>query len=154
MEDSVQTRKIKGDLISNKYVNVDGKNISIANDLLKISSLGLLDINDENLKQNEKADEVWATISNNNLERQSNIIIGDYKTRTLLIDSIVNFVVKYDIKGININFYNIDNVQAFNRFILELSPRLREIGVSTNVIITDKLNETDYVGIVDFITEK
>ena len=71
-----------------------------------------------------------------------------------MIDTIVNLAVKYNIKGINVNFSNIEDVQSFNRFIIELAPKLREIGITANVILTENLNETDYAGIVDYVIEK
>lgn len=154
MNDRLQTQKVKANLLQNVELTINNEKIKVINSLFEISSIGLLEINEELLNNAQGTGKIWATISNDNLVKQSNSIIQDYKSRTLLIDNIVNLVIKYDIKGININFNKLENIQAFNRFIIELAPRLREIGVSTNVILTENLNETDYAGIADFVIEK
>lgn len=154
MNDAVQTQKIKSDFSQNMELTINDNKIKVVNNLFNISSIGLLEINEEILNGAQQTSKIWATISNTNLNKQSNIIMQDYKTRTLLIDNIINLAVKYNIKGININFTKIENTQAFNRFLIELAPRLREIGITTNVILTENLNEIDYAGIVDFVIER
>ena len=154
MNNNLQTQKIKANLSQNVDLTINGEKIRVVNNLFGISSIGLLEINEEMLNNAQGINKIWVTISNSNLEKQSNSIIQDYKSRTLLIDNIVNLTIKYNIKGININFSNIENIQMFNRFIIELAPRLREIGVTANVVLTENLNETDYAGIVDFVIEK
>ena len=154
MNDSLQTQKIKANLSKNVELTIDEQKIKVINNLFGISSIGLLEVNEELLNNTQGTSKVWATISNGNLVKQSNSIIKDYKSRTLLIDNIVNLAVKYNIKGININFSKIENVHDFNRFVIELAPRLREIGITANIILTENLNETDYAGIVDYVIEK
>jgi len=154
MNDTLETKKITANLLNNINITINEENISIINDIFDISNIGMLEVNEENLNKVQNSAKVWTTISNKGLEKQSNKVIKDYKTRTLLIDNIVNLTIKYNIKGINIHFDSISETQAFNRFIIELAPRLREIGVSTNIILTEDLNESDYVGIVDFVIEK
>ena len=39
----------------------------------------------------------------------------------------------------------------FDRFIIELTPRLRELGITTNVILNNSFEETNIIGIVDFL---
>lgn len=154
MNDNLQTQKIKADLLKNVELTINNEKIKVLNNMFGISSIGLLEINEEVLNNIKTTSKIWATISNSNLVKQSNGIVKDYKTRTLLIDNIVNLAIKYNIKGINVNFNNIEDVQSFNRFVIELAPRLREIGISTNIILTENLNETDYAGIVDYVIEK
>ena len=153
MNDTLETKKITGNLLNDINITINEENISVINNIFDISKMGMLEVNEENLSKTQNSARVWTTISNKGLEKQSNIVIKDYKTRTLLIDNIVNLTIKYNIKGINIYFDSISETQAFNRFIIELAPRLREIGVSTNIILTENLNESDYVGIVDFVIE-
>jgi len=153
MNNTLQTQKIKVNLSQNLDLTINSDKVRVINNLFGISSIGMLEINEEMLNKAQEASNTWVTISNSKLEKQSNIILQDYKSRTLLIDNIVNLAIKYDIKGINISFSNINNIQAFNRFVIELAPRLREIGISANVILTENLNETDYAGIVDFVIE-
>jgi len=154
MNDTLETKKITANLLNNINITINEENISIINDIFDISNIGMLEVNEENLNKVQNSAKVWTTISNKGIKKQSNKVIKDYKTRTLLIDNIVNLTIKYNIKGINIHFDSISETQAFNRFIIELAPRLREIGVSTNIILTEDLNESDYVGIVDFVIEK
>ena len=71
---------------------------------------------------------IWATISNKGLEKQTNEIIKNYKTRTDLIDTLVNYISKYRVRGINIDFQDVVQQDGFARFIIELTPRLRELG--------------------------
>lgn len=94
---------------------------------------------------------VWATISNSNLEKYTNSLIEHYKTRTELIDKIVSFVSKYRVKGINIDFRNVTNNNNFDRFIIELTPRLRELGITTNVILNNSFKEGNIIGVVDYL---
>lgn len=82
-------------------------------------------------------------------------MINNYKTRTELINTITNFVSKYRVRGINIDFQKVDNKNSFDRFIIELTPRLRELGITTNVILNNSFEEKNLVGVVDYlISEK
>lgn len=94
---------------------------------------------------------IWATVSNKGLEKQTGTLISDYVKRTELINTIVNFISKYKVAGINIDFNKVENNEDFNRFIIELTPRLREIGITTNIILNDSFNESGIVGIVDYL---
>ena len=87
--------------------------------------------------------EVWAMVANNNTNRQKmdefSEWIRDYKKRKNMIDQIVNYVEKYDLDGINIDFENIymADKDYLSRFIIELKPRLEEIGVILSVDVTE-----------------
>ena len=59
------------------------------------------------------------------------------------------------VRGINLDFQNVTSQKNFERFIIELTPRLRELGITTNVILNNSFEETNLVGVVDYlITEK
>lgn len=121
--------------------------------LFNISSNGVIESTEEDL--NSENYKIWATISNKGLEKQTNELIMDYSKRTELINTIVSYASKYRVAGINIDFESVNNNEAFNRFIIELTPRLRELGITTNVILNNSFNEAGIVGIVDYlITEK
>lgn len=152
MDNNLHTTKIKMDLSAAKNLEINDKKINILSNIFNISNLGIIEIDDEKLNSIEG--EKWVTISNENFKKQSNIIISDYKSRTNLIDNILNLVLKYNINGINIKFENVESTQNFKRFLIELSPRLREIGVNANLILTNGLKESDYAGVVDYIIEK
>ena len=78
-------------------------------------------------------------------------MISNYKTRTQLIDTIVEFVSKYKVRGINLDFQKVDNQDSFDRFVIELTPRLRELGITTNIILNNSFEETKLIGIVDYL---
>lgn len=121
--------------------------------LFNISSNGAIESTEEDL--NSENYKIWATISNKGLEKQTNELIMDYSKRTELINTIVSYASKYRVAGINIDFERVNNNEAFNRFIIELTPRLRELGITTNVILNNSFDEAGIVGIVDYlITEK
>lgn len=97
---------------------------------------------------------LWQTI---NLKPMSNDIeemLKDYKTRTQTIDVVMNLLGGNDIKGININFDGIEDKEVCKRFAIELSPKLREIGITTCVTLTKDMKTKEYENIVDYIAEK
>ena len=85
---------------------------------------------------------VWPMVSNayaakESLDITSNIM-KNYENRKELIESIVEKCVKYDLDGINIDFENMyaEDKDLYSRFIIELTPRLKEIGMITSVDVT------------------
>ena len=83
---------------------------------------------------------VWPMISNSGdgmLSVTSNIM-NDYDKRQKLIEDIVNLCVKYKIYGINIDFENMkkEDIDLYSRFIIELTPRIKEIGLVISVDVT------------------
>ena len=85
---------------------------------------------------------VWPMISNaeaatESLDITSNIM-NSYEKRKELIEDIVNACVKYKIDGINIDFENMkqEDKDMYSRFIIELTPRLKEMGLVTSVDVT------------------
>ena len=85
---------------------------------------------------------VWPMLSNAEAATSSlsitSKIMNSYELRQKLIESIVNKCVKYDIDGINIDFENMkkEDKDMYSRFIIELTPRLKEIGLVTSVDVT------------------
>lgn len=81
---------------------------------------------------------VWPSISNNSYINTTSEIMRDYELRQGLINRIVSLVVKYDLDGINIDFENMyaEDKSLFNRFIIELTPRLKEYGKVVSVDVT------------------
>ncbi len=82
--------------------------------------------------------QVWPSISNSSQIDTTSEIMNDYKLRQDLINSIVSYVVQYDLDGINIDFeymYDKDK-NLFSRFLIELAPRLKEIGAVLSVDVT------------------
>lgn len=85
---------------------------------------------------------VWPMVSNAEAATESLSITSDimnhYEKRQKLIEKIVNVCVKYELDGINIDFENMkqEDKNMFSRFIIELTPRLKEIGLITSVDVT------------------
>lgn len=81
---------------------------------------------------------VWPMVSNNSLKETTAEIMRDYKLREKLINAIVEQVVEYGLDGVNIDFENMyaEDKELFSRFIIELEPRLKEIGAVLSVDVT------------------
>lgn len=81
---------------------------------------------------------VWPSLSNSSMIDTTSEILNDYKLRQELINKIVSLVVNYELDGINIDFENmyVEDKELFSRFIIELTPRLREIGAVVSVDVT------------------
>lgn len=73
---------------------------------------------------------IWAMFSNNSMRETTSKILNDYALRTKMIEQIVSLAVQYGLDGINIDFENMNmaDKDVYSRFIIELAPRLREIG--------------------------
>ena len=90
----------------------------------------------------ENGYKVWPMISNAEAAKSSlsitSKIMNSYESRQKLIESIVNKCVKYNLDGVNIDFENMreDDKDMYSRFIIELTPRLKEIGLVTSVDVT------------------
>lgn len=157
LDDTIQTKEIALNLKDGSSFTLynnkqEGTKITIRT-LFNFDKNGTIGINEEDFEFGDNA--IWATISNKSLERQMNEKIANYKTRTELIDTIVGFVSKYRVRGINLDFQNVTNQNNFDRFIIELTPRLRELGITTNVVLNNSFEETNLVGVVDYlISEK
>ena len=78
-----------------------------------------------------------AVAANKSLEVTSKIM-NSYENRQKIIDSIVGKCVKYNLDGINIDFENMkqEDKDMYSRFIIELTPRLKEIGLVISVDVT------------------
>ena len=80
---------------------------------------------------------VWPMITNSNMSQTSKML-GDYKLRESVINQIVDYITEYNLDGINIDFegmYETDK-DNFSRFLIELRPRLNEIGAVLSVDVT------------------
>ena len=85
---------------------------------------------------------VWPMVANAEAARESlsitSTIMNSYTKRQELIEDIINVCVKYDLDGVNIDFENMkqEDKDMYSRFIIELTPRLKEIGLVTSVDVT------------------
>lgn len=111
-----------------------------------------LDENDGSLKENvgdagkayikwahSNGYKVWPMISNAEagIKITSNIL-NSYTKRQSLIQSIVEKCAQYEIDGINVDFENIykEDKDKYSRFIIELMPRMQEMGIVVSVDVT------------------
>ena len=82
---------------------------------------------------------VWPMISNADAGiKVTSKILNSYTNRQELIQEIVEKCAEYDIDGINIDFENMYQADKdkFSRFIIELMPRMQEIGMVVSVDVT------------------
>lgn len=82
---------------------------------------------------------VWPMISNAEAGiKVTSTILNSYTKRQELIQSIVEKCAQYDIDGINIDFENMYEADKdkYSRFIIELVPRMLEMGIVTSVDVT------------------
>ena len=81
---------------------------------------------------------IWPSISNGSYIETTSEIMNDYNLRQILIQNIVSLVMKYDLDGINVDFEYMhdEDKDLFSRFIIELKPRLSEIGAVLSVDVT------------------
>lgn len=81
---------------------------------------------------------IWTMVSNNSMKDTTSEIINDYKLREQFINNILNVVIKYDLDGINLDFENIyqTDKNSYSKLVLELAPRLRELGKVLSVDVT------------------
>ncbi len=85
---------------------------------------------------------VWPMISNAPAANESleitSKIMNSYENRKQLIEQIVEACVAYDLDGINVDFENMkqEDKDVYSRFIIELTPRLNEIGMVVSVDVT------------------
>lgn len=85
---------------------------------------------------------VWPMLANAEAAKESlsitSNIMNNYEKRKELIEDIVNACVKYKIDGINVDFENMkqEDKDMYSRFIIELTPRLKEMGLVTSVDVT------------------
>ena len=81
---------------------------------------------------------VWPIVSNNSMQETTSEIMNDYELRKKLINQITEYIEKYDLDGINIDFENMkeEDKDMFSRFIIELMPRIKELNKVVSVDVT------------------
>lgn len=85
----------------------------------------------------ENGYQVWPMFTNSNMSETSKML-SDYKSRENVINQIIKYIKQYNLDGINIDFegmYETDK-DNFSRFLIEIRPRLNEIGAVLSVDVT------------------
>lgn len=141
MKQETKTKNISINTENGTKINIEGKDI-IIKDLLKMTEEGILLKNVETLNNEENAD-IWANLS---IEE---VNLEEFENRVKIIKNISSILMKNNINGINVTVKNDD--ENLERFVIELAPRLREIGIKTNIIKAGDINEEAYTDIVNYI---
>lgn len=141
MPQKPKTGRISAEIKDGTILKIEQNKI-IIKDLLRLTDEEITIKNTDTIKQNEK---IWANL------RIDNANLESYETRTKIIKNIVSIAMRNDISGINI--IGIEKTDL-NRFIIELAPHLREVGIKINIVTNDRHSEQyekDYTEIVDYI---
>ena len=83
---------------------------------------------------------IWPMVQNagSGMINVTSEIMNDYNKRQKLINEIVSACVKYKLDGINLDFENMkqEDKNMYSRFIIELTPRLKDMGLVVSVDVT------------------
>lgn len=84
--------------------------------------------------------QVWPMVQNagDGMLTVTSKIMNSYEKRQELIESIVNACVTYKLDGINLDFENMkkEDKDLYSRFVIELTPRIKEMGLTLSVDVT------------------
>lgn len=148
MEERGEAQKISLEDYKNKVIKIIGDKGVKSIRLKNVFNI----INDNDIEiETDNQNESWLVISNKSAEKETNNLLSDYKTRTDMINIIEKMTITNDFRGVIIDFNNIESSNMF-RFLIELTPRFREEGISTALVL-NSMNESDYINIVDYIIE-
>lgn len=74
-----------------------------------------------------------------------------YEKRNTIIQELYKKIIINKLSAVNIKFENINDVNSFYRFIIELAPMFRESGIKTIVTYNSVLKEDKLNSIVDYV---
>lgn len=77
-----------------------------------------------------------------------------YADRNKIINDLYVFLIKNKAKGVYIKFSEIDDVNSFYRFLIELTPKFKESGMYVIVEDNKVLDENKLETIVDYVIEE
>lgn len=146
MDEVKEAKSISKNDYLNNNLNINNKNITIKN----------VGINQNNIEINNDLEEdysLWVSINNNHIGNKLNTYLEDYKTRTDLIDMIVNKSIQNNVNGVILDIGQVSNIEVIKRFLIEMTPKLREVGISTGIVLNDGITKDDYKNIVDYVIE-
>lgn len=144
MNQKTQTKKISANTQDDTTLEIEGNKILIK-DLLKMTEEGIL-LKNAGFTNYDENTKLWANLTLENVD------LIKYTNRAKLTKNIVSIAMKNDIKGINVVLTN--NNQDIERFVIELAPQLKEIGIATNIVAENNINEETYTDIVNYIISK
>ena len=156
-----------------KYNIIDEDNIIknyddglLRQDAINVAIPDLFVLNDENTVSNkistssnayqefeewckDKEVQIWAILTSN-VDVSSDL--SSYDSRNSTIQELYNKVMTNELQGILIDFEEIDDINSFIRFIIEITPRFKESGLKVGVRLPDGIsseNSTKINSIVD-----
>lgn len=140
MKQETQTKKISINIEDGSKLDIEGTKVLIK-DLLSITEEGILLKNVEIINDEEM--DIWANLSIENAD------LSNFEDRIKMIKNTVSIAMKNNIKGINIIVTNTD--KNLERFIIELAPILKEVGIVINIVDEGNIDEEIYTDIVNYI---
>lgn len=140
MKQETQTKKISINIEDGSKLDIEGTKVLIK-DLLSITEEGILLKNVEIINDEEM--DIWANLSIENAD------LSNFEDRIKMIKNTVSIAMKNNIKGINIIVTNMD--KNLERFIIELAPILKEVGIVINIVDEGNIDEETYTDIVNYI---
>ena len=83
---------------------------------------------------------VWPMVQNSGdgMLSATSRVMNSYEKRKEVIEQIVNLCIEYKLDGINLDFENMkkEDKDLYSRFIIELMPRMKELGLVLSVDVT------------------
>ena len=81
---------------------------------------------------------IWAMVTNHSWIETTSEILNSYELRNKTINNILELAQKYDVDGINLDFEHMyeEDKDLFTQFVVELYPRLKELGMVLSVDVT------------------
>lgn len=123
-------------------------NVNSAFELKQIITLDSEKFNNYKNWANNNNISICATVS---FDGSMNDLCSSYNTRTYLINNIYTELIKNQINIVNIDFENIDDMEGFYRFIIEMTPRYKEAGIKVIVTYKNGMNKERLNNIVDYV---
>jgi len=94
--------------------------------------------------------EKWVVIDNDYFQPELKYVFENYNNRNQYINTIIETAKQNNVNAIILNLENIEE-GLYNRFIIEIAPKLRNNNIRINVVKNDNIIEESIIGIVDFI---
>lgn len=101
---------------------------------------------------NENNVQVWPIVTN--LANVSENLLT-YTQRNTVINNIYQYLMQYQFQGVCIKFEKIDDWNSFNRFLIELKPKLKESGLKLGIIYnSENIEKSKIENIADLLIEQ
>ena len=85
------------------------------------------------------------------LDADTSQVFLTYSDRNTIIQELYNNVMEYGFQGITINFDKVDDINSFNRFLIEIKPKFKESGLKVAVKINSDFDANESSKINDIV---